>query len=156
MKNIKLIVVLVVSLSLTSCGFKKISQRYGEPINFKNIIVTGERKISYILKNNILLISDSTSANKYDAKIKLEKEKNFKIKSETGKITRYNLSITADLVLTNLKSKKKNQKLFKSNVDYSVASNHSETINNEKNAIKSAIQQLSNDIIIFIGFVVKK
>ena len=155
MKNIKLILVIIVSLSLTSCGFKRVSQRYEEPINLKNVIITGEKRISYILKNNILLISDKASENKYDARIKLKKKNNFKIKNETGKIVRYSLSMTADLELTNLKDKKKKQKLFISTVDYSVASNHSDTINNEKNAMKSAIQQLSDDIIVFIGFILK-
>jgi len=155
MKNIKLILVLIVSLSLTSCGFKNLSQRYVEPINLKNVIITGEKRISYVLRNNILLISDDASENKYDARIKLKKKNNSKIKDKTGKISRYSLSMTAELELTNLKDNKKKEKLFISTVDYSVASNHSETINNEKNAIKSAIDQLSEDIIIFIGFILK-
>ena len=75
MKNIKLILVLIVSLSLTSCGFKRVSQRFEEPINLKNVIITGEKRISYSLKNNILLISDNASENKYDARIKLKKKK---------------------------------------------------------------------------------
>tara|TARA_B110000971_G_C19977126_1_gene485514 strand:+ start:615 stop:1085 length:471 start_codon:yes stop_codon:yes gene_type:complete len=156
MKNIKLILVLIVSLSLTSCGFQKISQRYKEPINLQNVIITGEKKISYTLKNNILLISDSASKNKYDARINIEKRRDFKIKNETGKVTRYSLSMTADLELTNLKNNQKKQKLFKTTVDYNIASSHSETINNEKNATRNATEQLSDDIINFISFIIKK
>ena len=75
MKNIKIISILVFLILLSSCGFKPINQKNGNLINFRNIKVTGEQRIAYALKNNLLLISNNNSKNNYDAEIKINKKK---------------------------------------------------------------------------------
>ena len=42
------------------------------------------------------------------------------------------------------------KKIFTQNTNYEVSTIHSDTINNEKNATKNILQQLSNDMINFI------
>jgi hypothetical protein len=76
MKNkIEIIFIFVLCLTLNSCGFKKINQRDNNIIYIQNINITGDNRISYKLKNNILLISNSEAKNKYDIEIVLKKKK---------------------------------------------------------------------------------
>ena len=120
-------------------------------IHIQNLNVTGEQKVSYLLKNNILLISNSASENKYNADLTIDKQKSSKIKNKSGKITRYNLSLSVNVKLTNIEDETLIQKTFLKSVDYDVAEIHLDTIRNENNAIKSATQQISNDIINLIN-----
>ena len=101
--NIQIISIVALSFLLTSCGFKKISQINTNIIYIQNIKISGEERFSSTMKNNILLISNIASENKYDAEIKIKKHKTNKIKDKAGTTTRYNLSISANLKLINNK-----------------------------------------------------
>ena len=151
MKNIGIISMLVLLPLLTSCGFKKTNQKNSDIIHLQNITVTGEERVGYSLKNNIFLISSINSGNKYDLEIEIIIKKIDKIKDRTGKVTRYNLEISAYLQLINIDNKKNLQRTFIRNGNYIVASNHTDTINNEKQATKNITKQLTDDIISFIS-----
>tara|TARA_B110000902_G_C13863940_1_gene420188 strand:- start:74 stop:544 length:471 start_codon:yes stop_codon:yes gene_type:complete len=148
--NIKIIFILAVSLIVSSCGFEQINQKSNNIIYIQNFNAAGEARIAYTLKNDILLMSNNNSKNKYDAEITLQKKKKYKIKDQTGKITRYNLSVQVNLKLTNLDNERIIQKTFEKNSDYDVAAIHSDTIKNETNATKNTTQMLSSDIVNFI------
>jgi carbon monoxide dehydrogenase subunit G len=154
--SIKIIITVLIPLVLLSCGFKAINQKNSNMIYLQNIKITGDRKIAYTIKNNILLISSEDSTNKYDADIKISKDKIVKIKNSAGKIIRYNLSMSVELQLKSLDDDTNIQRMFKRDADYEVADIHSETINNEQDAIKINIQQLSDDIISFITIYMNK
>jgi len=154
-KNIKNLYIFIFFILLVSCGFKKITQNDNSAIYIQNIDVIGEKKISYLLKNNILLITKKDSKNKYEIKLKIDKTKTSKIKNTRGEVTRYSLSVIVNLVMKNINNQKKISKSFAKNGDYDVAKIHSNTMNNEKHAVKNIIQQISNDIISFITLHVK-
>ena len=86
-------------LALLSCGFKPINEKNSRLIYLNKVNISGEKRISYTLKNNILIISNKDSKNKYDANIQVQKQKNTKIKDKTGKVTRYDMAITVNLEL---------------------------------------------------------
>ena len=154
-KNIKNLYIFMFLILLVSCGFKKINQNDNSSIYIQNIDIIGEKKISYLLKNNILFISKKDSTNKYEMELKIDKTKTSKIKNAKGQVTRYSLSFMVNLVMTNINNQKNINKSFSRSGDYDVAENHSQTINNEKNMVKNIIQQISNDIISFITLHVK-
>jgi len=154
-KIIKNLYIFIFLILLVSCGFKKINQNDNSAIYIQNIDIIGEKKISDLLKKNILFISKKDSKNKYDLKLKIDKTKTSKIKNAKGKVTRYSLSFMVNLVMTNINNQKNINKSFSRSGDYDVAENHSQTINNEKNMVKNIIQQISNDIISFITLHVK-
>jgi predicted ATPase len=156
MKKLKITLILVSFVLISSCGFKPINLEDSKTINFKNINISGDKKISYNLRNNILLISNNDSKNVQDINIKIQKRKTSKIKDKTGKVTRYNLSISAKLKLTNLKDSSIVEKTFSQNEDFYVSAVHIDTINNEENAVKNIIDQLSTDIINFITLRMRK
>ena len=156
MKNKKKIIsVFILSLILSSCGFKQISIKNSELIYIQNINIIDEQRIAYNLKNDILLISDLNSKNKYDVEVKIEKRKKNKIRDKTGSITRYQILVNASLQLTNLNGNKKTERVFLRNGDYDVATIHSNTLNAEKYLIKNLTQQISEDIVNFITLMMR-
>ena len=155
-KYIKIVPILfLIPLILLSCGFKPINQKNNAVIDIQNLNVIGEQRITYLLKNGILLISNKNSENKYNGVIKIQKSKKSKIKDKTGKVKRYNITLTANLELKDLKGNKNLEKTFKKNGDYEVVSIHSDTVDNENNAIKAIIQKISDDMISFITIAVR-
>ena len=149
-KKIKTLFIIILSLVLFSCGFKPVSYENKEQIYIQKIKITGNQRQSFILKNNILLISNESAKNRYEANIKLTKKRSIKIKDKTGKITRFNVSFSGTLELIDLNNGRKFNNSFERNRDYDVASIHSDTKNNEKNANKKIIEQISDDIIKFV------
>ena len=150
MKMIKLKLMFVFVVFFTSCGFKAINQKTSDLVYLQEINVTGERRAAYILKNDLLLISNKNSLNRYDVEIKIEKQKKDKIKDKSGKVKRHALSISANLKLINLNNKKVIKKTFLRKLDFNVVIIHSDTINNENRAVENITETLSEDIISFI------
>tara|TARA_B100000780_G_C21068623_1_gene429850 strand:+ start:730 stop:1203 length:474 start_codon:yes stop_codon:yes gene_type:complete len=148
-KKINIILIFLFSLLLISCGYKKINHKETS-INIESINVTGDNRIAYNLKNDINLITNENSENVFRINLKIIKQVNNKIKDATGKITRFNLTINGDLILTNVKTLEEINKSFSKNGDYDVAENHSDTIKNEKQATKNVTRQLSEEVINFI------
>ena len=89
---------------------------------------------------------------KYDLVVNLKKTKRDKIKNISGKVTRYELNISANLVLKNNTNKKITNKSFNKEGSFDVAKNHFETISNEKIMTSIIMSQLSDEIINFITF----
>jgi len=144
-KKINIIFIFALSFLLLSCGFKKINQSDNQ-IYLQNVNVQGESRIAYLIKNDILLISNKNAKNKYDVNLTILKNKSVKIKDKTGKVTRYNIRLSGDLLLTNNDSLEKTKKSFYHNSDFDVDANHTSTISNEKNAFSNTVQQLSEEI----------
>ena len=149
-KYSKKILIILIPILLFSCGFKPLKQKSNNQIFLQNLNIVGEQRIAYMLKNNVLLISDKDSNSKYDGVIKLVKQKNSKIKDSSGSTTRYNVTLSASLELTNQENKNKIQKVFVRSADYNIANIHSDTINNENSTIRNITQQLSDDITNYI------
>ena len=63
-KKLKIIPTLICFILLISCGFKKINQELNL-IYFEEIIITGDKRLSQVLKNNLLLLSNKTAENKH-------------------------------------------------------------------------------------------
>ena len=108
----KIILILIFfSLLLSSCGFKRVNQD-NKLIYIKNFDVDGAQEFTNSLKNNIFIISNKNSENKYDIQVKIQEAKTTKSKDVTGKITKYNLTLTVNFLMTNLDNNEKIQKMF--------------------------------------------
>ena len=153
-KNINIIFIFTLSFLLSSCGFKKINQ-IDNQIYLQNVNVQGESRIAYLIKNDILLISNKDAENKYDVNLTVLKNKSVKIKDKTGKVTRFNVGISGDLSLQNNNNMETTKKSFYYTSDYEVSTNHTTTINNEKKAFSTAVRQLSEEIINYITIYTK-
>ena len=130
MKKLKFLLYIILIISVSACGFSRLNDQSSQ-IKFNNIEINGDKRLAYILKNKLALLSKTESKNTYDLSINLTNSKTSKIKDATGKTTRFNLVLNGDLKLTNNKKIVYNR-LFTVNNDYDVSKNHSDTIRNEK------------------------
>jgi hypothetical protein len=151
MKKIKISLYIMIIIGLSSCGYSRLNDQSNE-FKFNSIEINGDKRLSYILKNNLNLLSKPESKKSYDLLINLTSSKTSKIKDTTGKTTRFNVVLNGDLKLTDNNKVVKNRSFTVSN-DYDVSNNHSDTIRNEKNSIQNNIDSLSEEITKYIQLI---
>ena len=151
MKKVKLLLSIILFISVSACGYSRLSDKSNE-LKINTIEINGDKRLAYTLKNKLALLSKTESVNTYDISINLINSKTSKIKDATGKTTRFNLVLNGDLKLTNNKKIVYNR-LFTVNNDYDVSKNHSDTIRNEKNSIQKNIDLLSEEITKYIQLI---
>ena len=138
----------MINIGLSSCGYSRLNDRSNE-FKFNSIEINGDKRLSYILKNNLNLLSKPESKKSYDLLINLTSFKTSKIKDTTGKTTRFNMVLNGNIKLTDDNKAIKNRSFTVSN-DYDVSNNHSDTIRNEKNSMQNNIYALSEEITRYI------
>ena len=151
MKKIKISLYIIIIIGLSSCGYSRLNDQSNE-FKFNTIEINGDKRLSYILKNNLNLLSKPESKKSYDLLINLTSSKTSKIKDTTGKTTRFNVILNGDLKLTDNNKVVKNRS-FTVNNDYDVSNNHSDTIRNEKNSTQRNIDALSEEITKYIQLI---
>ena len=151
MKKIKISLYIIIIIGLSSCGYSRLNDVSNE-FKFNSIEINGDKRLSFILKNNLNILSNPESKKSYDLLINLTNSKTSKIKDTTGKTTRFNLVLNGDLKLTDNNKVVKNRSFTASN-DYDVSNNHSDTIRNEKNSIQNNIDLLSEEITKYIQLI---
>ena len=150
MKYLKLLLIFLAILFLNSCGYKKLDSKNFNNFKINNLEISGEKKLTYKLKNNIEIYSTQSSNFVYDIKINLKSTKETKIKNTAGKGTRYTVKIEANTSIINKNTKSVYSKTFSSTNDYDIGTTHSDTLNNEKRAIENNLNYISNEIIKFL------
>jgi len=151
MKKIKISLYIMIILGLSSCGYSRLNDQLNE-FKFNSIEINGDKRLSYIIKNNLNLLSKPESKKSYDLVINLTSSKISKIKDTTGKTIRFNMILNGDLKLTDNNKVVKNR-LFTVSNDYDVSNNHSDTVRNEKNSIQNNIDSLSEEITKYIQLI---
>ena len=148
MKLFKIINDILLSISITSFGFSKLNQNKSQ-FKFQNINVNGNKRIVYILKNNIALLSNNNAEKIFDLEIDLKDTKASKLKDKSGKTTRFTLLLTANFKLTKYDNLETINRSFTVSTDYEVSNKHSITIRNEQNSRQTNIDKLSEDCKIY-------
>jgi outer membrane lipopolysaccharide assembly protein LptE/RlpB len=151
MRKIKILLYIIIFIGLSSCGYSRLNNESNE-FNFKSIEINGDKRLSYILKNKLSLLSKPESEKSYDLYINLTSSKTSKIKDATGKTTRFSMVLNGDLKLSD-NNKVFANRSFSVNNDYDVSKNHSDTIRNEKNSIQNNIESLSEEISKYIQLI---
>ena len=151
MKKLKFVLSIILFISVSSCGYSRLNDQSNE-LRLNMIEINGDKRLAYILKNNLSLISKTESKNTYDLSINLTNSKLSKIKDATGKTTSFNLVLNGDLKLAD-SNKIVYSRMFTVNNDYDVSKNHSETIRNEKNSMQNNIDSLSEEIAKYIQLI---
>ena len=139
--------ILILLILLTSCGFKVIDKSKQSDFYINEINTVGDRRVNFILKNELIRNSKKDSLNQINLEITSKKIKEIKEKNIKNQVTKYGINLNVEL---NVKVTSKD-KLFKisssSNGNYSVADNYSSTLSNEKKLIENLVENISEDII---------
>ncbi len=144
MKKISLFLIILIFVS--HCGFKVIDMSEQNNFSIVNIETTGESKINYIIKNN-LLKSTKKEINKINIKLETKKIRNIKEKNIKNEITKYEILIIVNVVVIENKNNKQHNIVVRATGDYNVAEQNSTTRNNEKQLIKLLANSLSDKIL---------
>ena len=137
----------ILLMFVSSCGFKNINLEGENDLNISQIILVGNKKIGRVLHNEILLISSSKGSDKIEINLSTDKLRKVSNKDNSGKITKYDIIITADLIITNLNSQKIIRKSFVKSGSFDVKTKHIDTINTEKKETRNLTNQVAEEIL---------
>ena len=152
MKKISNICLLIILLLPLNCGFKVVDKSENKNYSVKEIIASGDKRISYKIKNNLLIYSKETSRNELIIYVDAKKNKSIKEKNIKNEITKYQININVDVSYDLLGSSKEKQKMnFTINGDYDVDKFHSNTIINEGKLLDNLVQNITDEITDEIG-----
>ncbi len=135
-----------VLIFITGCGYKNINLQTGDSLYINEVNLSGNKRIGHILENEILLNSSKNGYEKVNIDLFVNKEKTISNKDSSGKVTKYELKIRANLIITNLNSTKVVQKNFTQVGNFDVKSKHIDTINTEKKETRNLTNQISEEI----------
>lgn len=151
MKILKILLTLNFLLILSSCGFSKLNNELAK-FNINTIDINGNKRYANFLKNKIMLNSNKSSEKVYDIEIDLFDIKESKIKNTTGKTTRYNLKLNANVKIID-HNKNIFIRSFDASTDYEVSNDHSDTIRNERNSAQNNIDKISDAIAKYLQLI---
>jgi len=139
--------ILILLILLTSCGFKVIDKSKQSDFYINEINTVGDRRVNFILKNELIRNSKKDSLNQINLEITSKKIKEIKEKNIKNQVTKYEINLNVELKVK-ITSKDKMFKISSSsNGNYSVADNYSSTLSNEKKLIENLVENISEDII---------
>ena len=146
MKNFKLNKIFIFAISinlLLSCGYQPILNKDNQNFSISKFNLEGNKRISGLLKNN--LISTKDSLNVIELDIKSEKKTAVSNKSQSGKILTYSITLTFEIAASDNKNVLFT-KVFTKSQNYSASDVHSDTLNNEKKVVESLIESIASEL----------
>ncbi len=149
MNVIKSIIItpLLILFLVSSCSYQKMNSVDQKKFNIKEFEVTGDSRESFVIKKKIQRFSNKNSENKIKILIELKKNKSIKEKNIQNKVTKYNVSLSANVKIIELDTNKEIKRSFTANETYSVEDSYSNTINNSKEANNSLIERIVDEIL---------
>ena len=138
--------IFVTYIMLVGCGFEVMSQNYFSKYRVQEIVTSGDKRISYLLRSN-LKIENKNALESLKLEIVSEKSKTIKEKNIQNEITKYEINVKTRINFNLIEKNKKGQFTLSKKGDYLVSSRYSDTLSNEKKLIKNLINELSDEII---------
>ena len=93
------------------------------------------------------MISSSEGSDKIEISLTANKVRKVRNKDNSGKITKYDIVIRADLIITSLNSDKTTRRSFIKNSNFDVKPKHIDTINAEKKETINLTNQVAEEIL---------
>ena len=97
MKKRNFLITILSFLIITSCGFKIIDQSELNNFTIQNIIVSGEKRINYKLKNKLLSKSNKKDNRSIKIELATNKVKSVNEKNIKNEITKYQLEVNVKI-----------------------------------------------------------
>ena len=142
----KLLQICVVLFLIQGCGFKVQDQSSLQNFYIKKINTTGDNRVNFNIRNKLLLKAGSKNKKPLILTVDAIKTKNIKEKNDKNIITKYAIKIDLKIIV---ELNDKDKKIFNlsDEKDFGVGSQYSQTIKNEKQAIKDITDRLIDKII---------
>ena len=147
MKKKLLFLVFLIFLLTNNCGFKIVNKSEIYKFDINEIIATGDNRINFKIKNKLLFSSDKNERKLVDIYLDTNKSKEVKEKNINNEITKYQISISSTVRVKELISENEISFNIVKNGDYSVASQYSQTLANEKKLIEILTDDVTENIL---------
>ena len=147
MKKKILFPILIIFLLINYCGFKIVNKSEIYKFDINEIIATGDNRINFKIKNKLLFSSDNNERKLVDIYLDTNKSKEVKEKNINNEITKYQISISSTVRVKELISENEISFNIVKNGDYSVASQYSQTLANEKKLIEVLTDDVTENIL---------
>lgn len=138
---------IILFIVISGCGFKIVNLSERNDFSVVDINANGDKKINYIIKNNILRESKKNKAKQITININTQKNKIIKEKNIKNEITKYEITIIADIVFSEITKKNSYSFTIVKNNSYDVVSQNSITRNNEKKLVTVLSRDLADEIL---------
>ena len=147
MKPFKPIFLTLTFFFILSCGFKPI--KFSELSNFDiaNIETSGDKKVNYIIKKNLLMYSKKNQERLITVNINTNKTKLIKEKNINNEITKYEIIITTNISFKIVENGKNDKFIIKKVGDFDMVSQYSQSLNNEKKLIELLSEKIAQEAI---------
>ena len=151
MKKKFLFSILIILFLTNNCGFKiiKKSEIYNYDIN--EIITSGDNRINFKIKNNLIFSSKKSEKKLVDIYLDTKKSKEVKEKNINNEITKYQITIASSIKVKELVNNNVISFTIVKSGDYSVASQYSQTLTNEKKLVDVLTDDVTEDILLQIA-----
>ena len=143
----RIIIALFIVLIASSCGFKVVNIADLNNFNIAEITTDGDKRINYKIKNRLLFNSNNNEENQIVVNLFTKKNKAIKEKNIKNEITKYRLSLLVDVKFNSINKTNEGQFSVNKGGDYNVASQYSQTLNNEKKLIDLLANELADEIL---------
>ena len=147
MKYLQSIIFLIIIILLSSCSYQKMNSTNQKKFHIQEFEINGDTRESFLIQKKIQRFSNDESPNKIKIFIDLRKEKSIKEKNVQNKVTKYNLSLSADVKIIELNTTKEIKRFFTVNQIYNVEDSYSNTINNSKETNITLIDKIVDEIL---------
>ena len=137
---------IVLFFVISNCGYKVLNNLETNNFNIKEISTSGDKRINFKIKNNLIIDSSKNKTNNLILKLDTKKIKKIKEKNIKNEITKYEISLISNIKLNFLEKNQKHKFSITSNGDYLAADKYSTTLKNEKRLIEDLTNDLSNKI----------
>ena len=147
MKKKILFSIFIIFLLTNNCGFKIVNNSEIYKFDVNEIIATGDNKINFKIKNKLIFSSKKNEKKLVDIYLDTNKSKEVKEKNSNNEITKYQISIASTVKVIELVS---GNEIFFNIVktgDFSVASQYSQTLANEKKLIDVLTDDVTENIL---------
>ena len=147
MKKKILFPILIIFLLINNCGFKIVNKSEIYKFDINEIIATGDNRINFKIKNKLIFSSEKNEKKWVDIYLDTKKSKEVKEKNINNEITKYQISITSTVKVKELVSENEISFNIVKTRDYSVASQYSQTLANEKKLIEILTDDVTENIL---------
>jgi len=143
----KKIITVIIFFIISGCGFKVVNLSESPDFSVTELNTEGDKRINYIIKNNFLIGSKKSEEKQISVDINTNKNKSIKEKNIKNEITKYTVSNKVDVVIRQINEKNSYKFTKVKSGSFNVATNNSETRNNEKNLISLLSKKLASEIL---------
>ncbi len=137
----------IILILITSCSYQNMNSKDQKKFNIQEFDIAGDSRASFIIQKKIQRFTNENSLNRIKLSIELSKDKSIHEKNIQNKVTKYNLTLSANVRILELNSAKEIRRNFTVNRIYDVEDNYSDTVNNSKEANNSLIDIIADEIL---------